>query len=331
MSLEENDVTRFLAASTHLGANNVNFQMEQYVYKRRQDGMYIIHLRKTYEKILLAARAIAAIENPADVYVISSRPMGQRAVLKFARYTGATPIAGRFTPGAFTNQIQAAFREPRLLVVTDPASDHQPITEASYVNIPVIGFCNTDSPLRYVDVAIPCNNKSPHSVGLIWWMLAREVLRLRGTISRKLPWETDVMPDLFFYRDPEEQEKEEAAKAEAAKAEAEAAKVEAQAAETWVADVPEAEAPAAAPAAAAAAVVAAAAPPTAAAAATAAPVGAVPVAGGPPAAGAAPAVPATAAAPAAPVDDWSHTGDDWASHATGTTEDWGGAGDNVNW
>lgn len=55
---------------------------------------------------MLAARAIAAIENPADVYVISSRPMGQRAVLKFARYTGATPIAGRFTPGAFTNQIQ---------------------------------------------------------------------------------------------------------------------------------------------------------------------------------------------------------------------------------
>merc|ERR1712243_502893 len=204
----------FLAAATHLGANNVNFQMENYVFKRRQDGVHILHLRKTYEKILLAARAIAAIENPADVYVISSRPMGQRAVLKFARYTGATPIAGRFTPGAFTNQIQAAFREPRLLVVTDPVTDHQPITEASYVNIPVIAFCNTDSPLRYVDVAIPCNNKGTHSVGLLWWMLAREVLRLRGTISRNLPWETDVMPDLFFYRDPEEQEKEEAAKAE---------------------------------------------------------------------------------------------------------------------
>merc|ERR1712098_657290 len=186
MGLEENDVTRFLAAATHIGANNVNFQMEQYLFKRRQDGVHIIHLRKTYEKILLAARAIAAIENPADVYVISSRPMGQRAVLKFARYTGATPIAGRFTPSAFTNQIQAAFREPRLLVVTDPVTDHQPITEASYVNIPVIAFCNTDSPLRYVDVAVPCNNKGTHSVGLMWWMLAREVLRLRGTISRNL-------------------------------------------------------------------------------------------------------------------------------------------------
>merc|ERR1712224_1112067 len=81
MDLDMPDMTRFLAAATHLGANNVNFQMEGYVYKRRQDGVHILHLRKTYEKILLAARALAAIENPADVYVISSRPMGQRAVL----------------------------------------------------------------------------------------------------------------------------------------------------------------------------------------------------------------------------------------------------------
>ena len=40
------------------------------------------------------------------------------------------------------------------------------------------------------------------SLGLMWWLLCREVLRLRGTIGRELPWE--IMPDLFFYRDPEE-------------------------------------------------------------------------------------------------------------------------------
>lgn len=80
--------------------------METYVYKRRADGTHVINLRRTWEKLVLAARAVVAIENPADVFVISSRPFGQRAVLKFAAHTGATPIAGRFTPGAFTNQVK---------------------------------------------------------------------------------------------------------------------------------------------------------------------------------------------------------------------------------
>ncbi|XP_055140810.1 small ribosomal subunit protein uS2-like [Symphalangus syndactylus] len=219
LQMKEEDVLKFLAAGTHLGGTNLDFQMEQYIYKRKSDGTYIINLKRTWEKLLLAARAIVAIENPADVSVISSRNTGQRAVLKFAAATGATPIAGRFTPGTFTNQIQAAFQEPWLPVVTDPRADHQPLTEASHFNLPTIGtytiaLCNTDSPLRYVDIAIPCNNKGAHSVGLMWWMLAWEVLCMRGTISREQPWE--VMPDFCFYGDPEEIEKEEQAAAEKA-------------------------------------------------------------------------------------------------------------------
>jgi len=220
LQLRKEDVKYFLAAHTHLGSTNVNFQMESYVYKKRSDGIHLIDLNKTWEKILLAARVIVAIENSSEVCAIScssssgdAKPLGQRAVLKFAKYTGATAIAGRYTPGTFTNQI-GAFREPRLLVVCDPGADHQPIEEASYSNIPVIGFCNTDSNLRYVDIAIPCNNKSKESIGLMWWLLTREVLCMRASITRGLPWEIKV--DMFIYRDPDEAKKEEQAAIEAA-------------------------------------------------------------------------------------------------------------------
>lgn len=208
LSLQEEDLTKILVAQAHLGSQNLDFQMEQYIFRRRADGVYLFNVRKTWDKLVLAARAIAAIENPADVCIISARQISQRGVLKYARYTGATPIAGRFTPGSFTNQIQKAFKEPRLIIVTDPVADHQPITEASYVNIPVIAFVNSDNPLRHIDIAIPCNNRGSISIGLMLWFLAREVLRLRGTLPRTEQW--DVMPDLFFYRDQEEATKEEA-------------------------------------------------------------------------------------------------------------------------
>ncbi|ELW62126.1 40S ribosomal protein SA [Tupaia chinensis] len=127
--------------------------MEQYIYKRKSDGIYLINLKKTWKKLLLAARAIVAIENPTDIIGITS-----------------------------------------------------------YVNLSTIALCNTDSPLRYVDIAIPCDNKGAHSVVLMWWMLAREVLRMHGTISCEHPWK--VMPYLYFYRDSEEIENEEQAAAE---------------------------------------------------------------------------------------------------------------------
>lgn len=201
------DISLMLTAKTHIGTTTVNHGMKGYVGAVTSESIHLINLVKTWEKLMVAAKIIVAIENPADVIAIGMRPYANRAVLKFAQHTGAQAIAGRWTPGTLTNQITLKFMEPRLLIVTDPLSDIRAVKESFYANIPVIALCDTDCDLKYVDVAIPCNNRSVESIGLIYWMLAREVRFLRDPIEDVAEW--TVMPDMFFYRDPEEIKKEE--------------------------------------------------------------------------------------------------------------------------
>lgn len=204
-----NDIKMMVLAETHLSTLKCEPGMRPYVYGKadgsvdpKMAGSCLMDLQKTWDKIVLAARILATVEDPKTIYCVGHRDYAQRAIIKFAKEIGATAAPGRFTPGQFTNQITDKFVEPRILVVADPRTDSQAVKESSYVNIPTIAFCGSDSPLEYVDVCIPGNNRGKESLGLLYWMLAREVRRIRDGIPRDHPWEVKV--DLFIYRDPED-------------------------------------------------------------------------------------------------------------------------------
>jgi small subunit ribosomal protein S2 len=171
-----------LAAGLHIGTRIKTGDMEQYIYRVRPDGLFILNIGKTDEKIRLAAKFISRFD-PSRVMAVSSRLYGKTPVEKFCELTRTVPVVGRFLPGLISNPLQPMHQEPQLVIVTDPRADWQAIRECSRAGIPVIALCDTDNVFAGVDLAIPVNNKGRRALAMVYWLLARQVLRERGELA----------------------------------------------------------------------------------------------------------------------------------------------------
>lgn len=192
-----------LATQGHLGGENPTKQMKRYIYGERKDKITVFDLKQTWEKFVLAARVICGYSHTGNITVVSAKTFGRKPIAKFADAIGAEAKSGRFIPGSFTNMSLRGASEPRLIVVSDPKVDLQAVNEAALVNCAVIAFCNTDTALSYIDVAIPLNNRSPKAIGASFFILSRLV----NYMKHGVPMDSDPKEvELFFYRCPAELE-----------------------------------------------------------------------------------------------------------------------------
>lgn len=171
----------YLAAGVHIGTHICTKHMERFVYKLRPDGLYILNVRLIDERIRVAAKFISRF-NPESVLAVSARQYGFKPVEMFARLTNGKYVIGRFIPGTLTNPRIKSYIESDVVIITDPRTDTQALIEASKIGIPVVAIASTDSRLANIDLVIPGNNKGRKSLAVIYWLLARQVLRERGVI-----------------------------------------------------------------------------------------------------------------------------------------------------
>ena len=172
----------YLTSGVHIGTQQKSADMKEFIFKVRTDGLYVLDVKKTDERIRVAASFIARFE-PARVLIVSARQYGQKPAKVFAKAIGAHVIAGRFVPGSLTNPILPNFAEPEILFVTDPAADEQALKEALNVGIPIIGICDANNETKYVDLVVPANNKGRRALATIYWLMTREVLKARGQVA----------------------------------------------------------------------------------------------------------------------------------------------------
>jgi small subunit ribosomal protein S2 len=171
-----------LSAGIHIGTRTKTLDMEPFIYRVRPDGLFVLDVKKTDDRIRVTAKFLSRYEH-AKVAVAATRLYAQEPVKKFCELTGSTPLIGRFIPGQLSNPQYPGRIDPEVILVSDPRADAQAVKEASKVGIPIVALCSTDNEFAGVDLVIPTNNKGRRALAVIFWLLARQVLRERGELA----------------------------------------------------------------------------------------------------------------------------------------------------
>jgi small subunit ribosomal protein S2 len=172
----------YLKVGLHIGTKFRTTYMAPFIYKVRPDGLAVLNVKKIDERIEIAAKFLARY-SPDQILVACRRENGWAAVKLFHKLTGIPVIAGRYRPGLLTNPMLEDFKEIKVLLVADPWPDKNAMVDAVKMGVPVIACCDSNNEANYVDLVVPGNNKGKKSLGLLFYLLAKEYLKNRGTVK----------------------------------------------------------------------------------------------------------------------------------------------------
>lgn len=175
-------VENYLKAGVHIGTRILHHHMKPFVYKKREDGIFILDITQTDTRIRQAASLLARYE-PEEVLVTASRTYSALVSIKFGQLTGMGIARGRFIPGTLTNKKLPFFKEPSILLVSDPRAESVAVKEAAAMNIPTLALCDTDNSLDYIDFVIPTNNKGKKALAMVYFLLARSYAVKKGLVK----------------------------------------------------------------------------------------------------------------------------------------------------
>jgi small subunit ribosomal protein S2 len=172
--------TKYLAAGVYVGLKQKTEGMKEFIYTIRPDGLALFNLKKVDERVRIVAKFLARYER---VIVTTRKIVAFQALKKFFELTNYSIVLERFMPGMLTNPSYAGYKECDVLFVVDPLTDYRAIEEGVKAHIPIVAICNTSNETRNIDLILPANNVGKKALATIFWLLTREILKIRGEIK----------------------------------------------------------------------------------------------------------------------------------------------------
>jgi small subunit ribosomal protein S2 len=182
---------KILATGIRVGTQVKTKFMRPFITTASPEGLYMLDLDITLEKIKTAAKFINRIGTD-NLIVCTGRRYAETPIEKFCEMLDTKKLLGRFMPGTLTNPSLPYYIEPKLVLISDPQVDEQAITEATNAGIPVIGIANTDNITSKLDVIIPANNRGRKALATVYWLLVRQILIERGELKENEPMKYEI-------------------------------------------------------------------------------------------------------------------------------------------